>query len=240
MGALPEPPRIPLEDVEVLRTEQWNVLDAALEREGPPFVAITVPGSTAGPDEIAAALPAFESERTAAVFVGMVGGDEPASPLTFTFRETRRGRYYPTGLPPRLVLMRRSACRGLVDPNLAELGAQAAILDLGERALADGWRTAYMEAPGLGASAAARVRGALDRWERNQARAALICRDTAATGGLAGARDFAVHGLVPRIRLLWRSIFKPELSVLNGMAGFASFFAGCLLAVGRRRPRRPT
>jgi hypothetical protein len=220
--------------------ERWRAVDQAIRGSGAGVVALPLPGVVAEPRWLAATLVALEGENVAAVIGAGLPPDEPPSPVALLSKKLRNAPYAPGGRPPQFLVVRRALYEqvGGLDPQVAELGAHAAVLDLVERVLEAGLVVAYRETPGL--TPAATKRPARSRWEwsRWRARGALIACRSADIGGVRGAAWLATRGLLPMARTGWSMVRFGEPSLRHWGGSSAAFATGAMTAAIRllRRP----
>ncbi|MDX6641455.1 MAG: hypothetical protein QOF12_2466, partial [Solirubrobacteraceae bacterium] len=219
-------------------SDHWSALDRAIRAAPERLVGVPLPGVSAGPAWLAAAAPAFDSPKVAAVSCAGLWRGEHVGPLQLVSRVTRPGSYVPVGRPCQCLIVSTEAYRGLGGYGHAaeRIGGHAPVSELLQRALDAGLVVGSREVPGIepaGAHRPARSRG---EWQRWTSHGALMMHGARSRGSASsGARWFALRGVVPFL-IAVRQARRDESRAVTYVASSAlAFTAGALRHV--RRPR---
>jgi GT2 family glycosyltransferase len=197
--------------IELIRELSWAERDRAIRHSNADVVVITLHATVPGGCWIAQAAAATRAELVGVALGAGVDAAEPPQPITLHSRRTNPEPYPLIGRPPAYLALSRQSYEllGGFELALADLGDEAVVLELTERALEAHWLVARRDMPGLapgGRAAALRV---------TRARAAL------SPPSLWPAARRLAAGLVPG---------GPSLS--GGVAHAAAHLTGLAAAVG--------
>jgi GT2 family glycosyltransferase len=170
----PERPPDPGAVLTLSATEGWGRLDQRIRCSNVDTVVIAL--GEAPPDQTA--LTALDAERVALAAGAHTNNGEPPRPVTLHSRATEPDPFPIIGRPAAYLAMRRSAYQALGGfcQRAAELGDQAVVLELIERALSADWLVANRDVPGPS------TRDRAASLDRTRARAALLARRAAERG----------------------------------------------------------
>jgi glycosyltransferase involved in cell wall biosynthesis len=216
----------------------WRAVTEAIAETGSDVVALPLRGTSATEPWLSEMLAALEGTRVAAVVGAGLAREDPPSVLGLFSRATTRVRFSGAGSPPQFIAMRRDLYDlvGGIDPQIAELGWMAPVLDYVERALDSGLTIGRLDTHGVGPAGCHRPARSLGEWHRSWARGGLHAERARRLGGMRGAHAFAFAGVVPLLRFR-RPDRTGRRSVRHAAGSLAAFLLGGAAAARRPQPR---
>jgi glycosyltransferase involved in cell wall biosynthesis len=216
----------------------WSAIADAVAASDADVVALPLTGTRVGEPWLGELVAALEGSRVAAVAGAGLSDVDPPSVLGLFARGGTRVRYSGAGSPPQFVALRRDLYEtvGGIDPQMAELGWMAPVLDYLERALDAGLTVGRLDSYGVWPAGCHRPARSVAEWHRTRARGALHANHALELGGLRGLHSFAFRGVLPLLRFRRPDRFGRK-SLRHTVGSLTAFFLGAASAVRRAQHR---
>lgn len=195
--ALGEVEGVRVEIAGAIRTAGWRAVDHALQRADETVAVVVLPGAQIDPAALAALIATIGADRIALGLAGAARAGDTAGPLSLGDGNMWRSRFPLLGRPARCVVLATEAYRTMGFDGGSAHGMTAAVLDLADHALRQGWVVGHQELPDLVANHALHGRG-ISEARRWHARGALLMRE-ARTRSPAGRLAYLIGTGLSRI-----------------------------------------